>query len=139
MPRYLGIDFGLTRVGLAISDPSGTIAQPLKAITFDNFKDLIEQIVAIIDEKGISHIVIGNPLHLSGENSEMSDVVKKFSENLSNSIPNIKLSFIDERFSSKEARRTISECGGKPSMSKGQVDAISAALILSIYLEKADG
>ncbi len=136
MPRYLGIDFGASRVGLALSDSDGIIAQPYGAIEWSDTDDLIEQIAEIITEKRVEIIVIGHPIHLSGESSEMSRKVEDFAKLIGRRLPDKKLVLVDERLSTKQAEAAIREGGGKPSLNKEAVDTVAAAIILQSYLER---
>ena len=140
MPRFLGIDFGLARVGLSISDSSGAIAHPLWTIPWVDEDKLVEEIVVIIMMRKISVVVIGNPISLNGKVSQMSKEVELFSKKLSIVLPKgVSINLFDERLSTKEAERVIKECGGKPSIEKNAVDAVSAAIILQAFLETVNG
>lgn len=138
MPRYLGIDFGLVRVGLALSDSMGIIAQPWRTIPNEGLEPLIERICEIIHDESISDIVFGKPLHLSGDDSPILLKVKELSTELSRRFPDVGLHFIDERFTSVEAGNAIHALGGKPSRDKAKVDSIAASLILQAFIESID-
>ncbi len=134
MPRCLGIDFGKKRVGLAISDPEGIIAQPFGAIEWDDLDELIGHLKAIALEKHVETVVVGHPIYPSGDDSEMSREVGNFAERLRQALSDVKIVLVDERYSSKEAEAAIRETGKKPSRDKAAVDAVAASLILQTYL-----
>jgi len=138
VPRYLGIDFGLARVGLALSDSMGIIAQPWRTIPNDGLESLVERICRIIQEENISDIVFGKPLHLSGDESPIFLNIKELMNALSRTLPEIGMHLIDERFTSVEAQNAIHTLGGKPSRDKAKVDSIAASLILQAFLESKD-
>jgi putative Holliday junction resolvase len=82
MSRYLGIDYGEKRVGLALSDPTLTLAQPLKTIKYSSAEQLLKELVQIINEKEVQKIIIGLPITLKGTDSEKTREVRKFGEKL---------------------------------------------------------
>jgi len=133
--RCLGIDFGLARVGLALSDPEGIIASPLKAIEWSDIHVLVTEIAEIISEKAVGTIVIGDPIHLSGEDSEISDQARAFAKILAERFPDLKIVHIDERLTTKQAERTLREAGIRTGHNKATVDAVAASLILQTYLD----
>jgi putative Holliday junction resolvase len=133
MKRILGIDFGERRIGLALSDPLGIIAQPF--LTFDTQKDgdIFKKIEELIEEKGIEEIVLGMPRNMDGTIGEKGKVVQEFSQMLSSRVK-IPIIFRDERLSSVESLRVLRDAGAKLHKYKKSVDKLSAALILQGYL-----
>jgi putative Holliday junction resolvase len=136
MKRILGIDFGERRIGLALSDPLGIIAQPF--LTFDTQKDgdIFKKIEELIEEKGIEEIVLGMPKNMDGTIGEKGKVVQEFSQMLSNRVQ-IPIIFRDERLSSVESLRILRDAGAKLHKYKKSVDKLSAALILQGYLDSS--
>jgi putative Holliday junction resolvase len=134
MKRILGIDFGERRIGLALSDPLGIIAQPF--LTFDTQKDgdIFKKIEELIEEKGIEEIVLGMPRNMDGSIGEKGKVVQEFSQMLSSRVK-IPIIFRDERLSSVESLRVLRDAGAKLHKYKKSVDKLSAALILQGYLD----
>jgi putative Holliday junction resolvase len=134
MKRILGIDFGERRIGLALSDPLGIIAQPF--LTFDTRKDgdIFKKIEELIEEKGIEEIVLGMPKNMDGTIGEKGKAVQEFSQMLSTRVQ-IPLIFRDERLSSVESLRVLRDAGAKLHKYKKSVDKLSAALILQGYLD----
>ena len=82
MGRFLGIDHGQKRVGLALSDPLKIIAKPYKTITYTNVEDLCGQIQHIIDEQMVERIVLGLPKGMQGQNTKQTENVSQFGEHL---------------------------------------------------------
>ena len=78
MNRIIGIDFGLSKVGIAISDPSGIISMPLETIRYKNQKDLIERLKKIALEKNVKTLVIGYPLNMNYKENSMTEIIDKF-------------------------------------------------------------
>mgnify|MGYP006289274777 CR=1 FL=1 len=137
MSVALGIDLGSVRVGLALSDPTGAIAFPHKAIDFKGLPELVEEISELITAKNISTVIIGKPLRMSGEAGKMAEKSAIFAEMLGEAHPGIDIVLLDERLTSAEAERRIREAGGKPSRNKGSVDAVAASIILRTWLERS--
>jgi putative Holliday junction resolvase len=134
--RIVGIDFGLKRIGVAISNSLLSFAMPLGRV--DRVKDdkkTVENILELLkDYKDISKIVIGLPLHLSGNESEMSSEVRKFAAFLE-AQTKIPVEFIDERLTSKNADTLLKEMDMNRKKREKHIDTLSATLILQTYLE----
>ena len=121
--KFLGIDYGLKHIGVAVSDPSNIISVPYSTFTE---QEILMNICKIIKDENIYGIIIGKPYHLDGSASEMIQNVEKFSQNLEKIIPEPIL-FIDERLSSKGYK------SGKKT-SKDSIHEKSACLILDDFL-----
>ena len=129
MSRVLGIDYGERRIGLALSDPLGIIAKPLKVIDRKTTPDYKSAIVEIVDE-----IILGLPVTMKGEYSEQTKAVQKFIDEISG-ICNVPITEIDERLSSIAAIKALHEQGVKTGHEKGRVDETAAAIILQEFLD----
>ena len=135
--RVLGIDYGLKRIGLALSDPTGTIATPLDTLVRRRGKRApLSKIESIAAEKGAEYLVIGLPLNLEGNETEWSEEVRVFGANLSKRT-NLQVSFVDERMTSVRAERTVRSIGlpKKKRENKARIDAAAAQLILQAWLD----
>jgi putative Holliday junction resolvase len=134
LSRILAIDFGSVRIGLAVSDPMKIIATGLR--TIPNNARSIDEILTVITEYGISEIIVGNPLLLSGKESKTSVDVNAFVRLLSDrtSIP---IALIDERFTSVMAQKTMMSMGVKKKQrqNKARIDEIASAILLQGYLD----
>ena len=133
LSKYLGIDFGIKKSGVSISDSNKLISFPLETIETKNLLDYIKQIN--IDEN-IEIVVIGKPLRLNNEIHDLEEEIVKFIKSLKNYLPNIQVERIDERFTSKISKQIIinSGVGKKNRRDKLIIDKISASLILESYL-----
>lgn len=133
LSKYLGIDFGIKKSGVSISDSNKLISFPLETIETKNLLDYIRQIS--IDEN-IEIVVIGKPLKLNNEIHDLEEEIVKFIKSLKNYLPNIQVERIDERFTSKISKQIIinSGVGKKNRRDKLKIDKISASLILESYL-----
>lgn len=135
MARYLAIDFGQKRSGLAISDPTFTIAQKLKTITFHSIRQLINELKKVIEEYHISKIILGLPLNLKGKDSEKTREVRLLAEKLRTEL-SIPVVLFDERFSTTRAEQTLHLLGKRPSQSRHEIDQLAAQDILQTYLDR---
>lgn len=140
MAKILGIDHGIVRIGIAVSDESSTIAFGREIIL--NNKDVFAKIKKFITDEYITQVVIGYPLTLKGERSEQTLAVEKFETDLKNALSAAPFSKItitrwDERFTSKMASDSMLESGMKKKkrQQKGNIDIISASLMLQSYLD----
>lgn len=140
MPRVLGIDYGERRVGLALSDPTATIAQPLPTLKRRKGKrPPVAAVARLADEHQVDEIVLGLPLTLEGGDSDWTREVRSFGEKLRERSGR-PVAFQDERLTSVRAERAVRALGlGKQKREeKERVDAAAAILILQAYLDSRD-
>ncbi len=133
MERVLSIDYGLARVGLAISDPLKITAQSLDTLTIDGNNDvLMNKLKELVNEYKISTVVIGYPKHMNGD---LSDTSKKIDEIIP-SIEALGLKVIkwDERLTTVMAHKTMKDLGIKQKDKKIHADRLAAMYILEDYL-----
>ena len=135
MGRFLAIDFGEKRVGLALSDPTKIIAKPFKSITYTDHDDLLNQILLIIEEKNVEKIILGFPKGLKGENTAQTNKVMSFF-NLIKNKSIIPIVLQDERFSSVSAKKSLILQNIKTGHNKGLIDETAAAIFLQLYLDR---
>jgi putative Holliday junction resolvase len=129
MGRIVAIDFGLKRIGIAISDVSKKIAFPFK--TVEGGPKAIENIMSSLEGKEIELFVFGLPIHLNGKESEMASIIRKFCLELT-AKTNIAVQMIDERLSSKLADQALSHL--KRKQRSERIDETAAAMMLQSYL-----
>ena len=136
--RVLGIDYGDSRVGVAITDALGITAQGLETIHHGgNDKVVLKRLEEIINEYGVSTIAIGMPLNMNGTKAERVEVTEKFINKLKCKFGNkIKIERIDERLTTVEAHKTMNFLNVNKYKKRDIVDTISAVYILETYLRK---
>ena len=134
MKRALGIDFGDVRVGLALSDLTKTISKPFETIKYINLEDLSLQLEVIIEEKEVDTLVVGIPFNMSGEDTKQTVKVREFVLFIE-TIISLPIHLIDERLTSKEAKKTMHTLNIKTGHNKGTIDKIAASIILQEYLD----
>ena len=123
MMKVIGIDFGLSKVGLAISDPSGIIALPLKVLRYKNKEDLLSELQNISKEKDVNKFVIGYPISMNYKENEMTKIIDSFKQDMENL--NFEVILEDERLSSEYAKKIMIEQDIKVSRNKEMVDLLS--------------
>ena len=138
MDRYIGIDYGRKRTGIAASDPLAIFASALD--TIDSTK-LIDYLKNYANGERILAFVVGYPVNMDGKPSEAQADVDVFLKQLDKAFPGVPVLLEDERFTSVLAQRVMIDGGMKKSerREKGSVDRISAALILQSYLDRLNG
>lgn len=136
MTRTLGIDYGDSRVGIAISDALGITAQGLETIHHNgNDKIVLKRLEEIINEHQVGTIVIGIPYKLNGDAADRVEVTKKFIHKLKCKFNTIDIKEIDERLTTVAAHKTMNFLGIKGKDKKNKVDTISAVYILETYMK----
>ncbi len=133
--RILAIDFGLKRIGLALSDPLLTFSYPFKTIFNDN--SLWQNLKSIIEEKKVKKIILGFPLKNNDEKTHVTNSVLEFKKKLENKF-SLEIILWDESFTSEMAKQIIIKTVTKKSKrrDKGLIDQNSAAIILQEYLNE---
>lgn len=136
MGRILAIDFGRKRTGIAVTDPLRITANGLETVPTHEAFTFIEKYIA---KEPVDLFVIGKPTQMNGEDSESMKYLKPFAAQLQKKFPQIELIYVDERFTSVLAHKTMLEAGlkKKDRQNKALVDKISATIILQSYLESA--
>ena len=134
MGRYLAIDFGRKRTGIAVTDPLKIIATALETVESHKLLPFLKNYSI---SEPIDHFVIGMPKQLNNEDSENAKYVKQFAEKLLIEFPTIPQTFVDERFTSSIALDTMIQGGMKKKdrQRKELVDEISATIILQSYMD----
>ena len=135
--RKLGIDYGDSRVGIAISDELGITAQGLCTISHNgNDKIVLKKLEEILDNYQVDTIIIGIPINMDGTEGFRVEVTKKFIHKLKCKFNKIKIEEIDERLTTVAAHKTMNYLGKKKENKKNIVDTISAVYILETYMNK---
>ncbi|SFB57582.1 Holliday junction resolvase RuvX [Algoriphagus aquimarinus] len=136
MPRILAIDLGTKRTGLAVTDTLKMLANPLETIETST---LIDYVKRYCEKEEVDTLVLGYPTRLNGQDNEMTPKVITMKDRLSKAFPDKKIELVDERFTSKMAMQSMITMGSKKKDRKekaGNLDKVSAAIILQSYLER---
>ncbi len=144
--KALGIDFGLKKIGLSLSDDTQTIAFPFKYIHNDSLKGVICKLKEIVGLENIGLIVVGMPIGLKGKQTEISINIDKFIKELKNAFnestnendnEKITITIYDERFSTLQAQKSLISQNVKRKKRKEIIDSVASALILQSYLDRS--
>jgi putative Holliday junction resolvase len=129
--RVLGVDIGTVRVGLAVSDPAGVLAQPLDVVPRDGATDAIADRTREMD---VAEVVVGIPLRMDGSHGPEADAAEEFARMLEG-VLDLPVARWDERLSTKEAERSMRAAGADARKQRGVVDKVAAAMVLQSFLD----
>lgn len=132
--RILALDLGKKRIGLALSDELGVTAQGLETLERQGRRADIEVLRRLTVQRGVTKILLGDPLHMSGEVSEQGEYTREFARELERKT-GLPVVFRDERLTSWEAAQTLREMGVLDSP-RGMIDRMSAVILLQGYLDE---
>ena len=140
MGRIVGFDVGERRIGVAVSDASGTLARPVgtlsvRALDRGALDAAVEQVARFAaEDDSVSHVVVGLPRHLDGTPNDLTPKVEQFARNLAERT-RLPVSLQDERLSSQEAESRLALREKNWRVRKQRLDAAAAAIILQDYLD----
>ncbi len=135
MARYLGIDYGTKRVGLAISDGLGLTARPLEVVPRHEIIGRVRDLVSTYD---VAALIIGLPTGLSGREGGAAEGARRLGDELCDAT-GLGVVYVDERFTSRIAEEALLGSGMKRRMRRETVDKVAAAIILQAYLDQLAG
>lgn len=135
MGRFLAIDHGNKRVGLALSDPMKIIAKPFRTLTFTDASELLNSLRDIIESESVEQIILGLPRGMKGQDTAQTKMVLAFAEQLKSAL-DIPIELIDERLSSVSAEKALIQQEVKTGHNKGRIDETAAAIFLQQYLDQ---
>ncbi|HVU26797.1 MAG TPA: Holliday junction resolvase RuvX [Verrucomicrobiae bacterium] len=132
--RILALDHGTRRIGVAVSDETKTIAQPLEYIPAEPFADFLARLKKILAEKEIDLILLGLPRNMDGSYGPAAQKVQAFADELKKEI-SVPIKFWDERLTSSMANRILIQGNVRRDKRKEKVDKMAAAILLQSYLD----
>lgn len=131
--RYLAIDYGRARVGIAISDPMGLFSRPLTTLSMNGMESLVEAILEIVEREQVEQLLVGIPERRDGSPGTLMPEIETLIQLLRDR--NQIVHTISESFSSVRARELLRQNRKNPRKDKGLVDGYAAALFLQEYLD----
>lgn len=132
--RILAIDYGSTRIGLALSDPTGTLARPLPFVPAKADAKLARELAELAKKEEARLILLGLPRNMDGSSGEAAALVQAFAAILGAATP-ISIKLIDERLSTVQASRQLQESGRNARQQRGKIDSEAACVLLQGYLD----
>jgi putative Holliday junction resolvase len=133
--RVLGIDYGRSRIGLAISDPSGMLAQSLTVIRRESDEQAAQEVARIADEQAAEALVVGLPRNMDGSLGERAEQCRAFAERLA-AVTGLAVEMYDERLTTMAAERMLIAADMGRRRRRQVVDKLAAALMLQGYLDR---
>jgi putative pre-16S rRNA nuclease len=130
----LALDVGKRRIGLAISDPLGITAQGLPTLERTTVREDLAKLADLTADRSVSLVVIGKPLHMSGDESRQAQYIRDFGQRLTERT-GIPVQFWDERLTTVQAQRVLRESGISIEKRARAVDRLAAVLLLESYLD----
>ena len=133
--RVLGVDVGTVRVGLALSDPTGTLASPLETVRRAKDGADLDRLAALVVEHEVTEVVVGEPRHLSGASGASAADATAYSQALADRIADVPVFLIDERLSTVTAASHLRQGGIDSRNQRSVIDQAAAVVILQQYLD----
>lgn len=135
MKRILGIDFGTRRIGLALSDPTGTLASPLPFLENIGIPEVISRLQELTQSHGVETVIIGLPRNMDGTEGPAAAKVREFIKQIQ---PHLAATILvqDERLTTVQASRELSQIGLRQKDLRKKIDSSSACLILQQFLDR---
>jgi putative Holliday junction resolvase len=132
--RALALDYGSQRIGLALSDPTGTLARPLPFLPAKSDVKLAREIAGLAEKEKVDLILVGLPRQMNGSLGEAAAKVQAFAVALGHATT-IPLQLVDERLSTVQASRQLQEAGKNTRAQRSRIDSEAAAVLLQSYLD----
>lgn len=130
--RLMGLDVGESRIGIALSDPLGTTAQPYETLAMD--EGTVATLARMVEELEVERIVAGLPLLMDGTEGEQAQSVRGFIDRLSGAV-GVPISMVDERLTTRQAEAILSSGRARRGERREASDRVAAALILRAYMD----
>ncbi len=132
----MALDHGDKRIGVAVTDPSDSIALGLPTIETDDSEGEVDKIVEIVLQRGVTQIVVGLPRHMDGGEGQRARKARGFVKRLRREMPDVEYVFVDERMTSARAKRALTAEKARANVRKDNVDKMAAQFILKRFLTR---
>jgi putative Holliday junction resolvase len=133
--RVLGVDVGTVRVGVALSDPTGTLASPLETLQRAKDGSDLDRLAALVVEHEVTEVVVGEPRHLSGASGASARDAETYAEDLAGRTGDVPVLLVDERLSTVTAASSLRASGRNSREQRSVIDQAAAVVILQSYLD----
>jgi len=133
--RVLALDLGEVRIGLALSDPLGVVAHPLETLASDGARRDLERVERLIRDREVVRVVVGLPLHMSGDEGSGAAAARRFAARLRGRVPGVEVVLWDERLTTVQAERAMRAANVRRGKRREVIDGLAAVLILQNYLD----
>ncbi len=136
--RFMGLDVGGVRIGVAVSDETGLIARRLVTLQRTGGRQDFEALSTLIVENDAGHVVVGHPVNMDGSQGQQAERIHEFVERLQ-AVTSTPISLWDERLSSWSAEQVLIESGMRRAKRKQVIDQMAAVIILQSFLDHHNG
>ena len=133
--RVLGLDYGMRRIGVALSDSARIVATPIETIEVQSDKEGLRRVRELVAEHKVGVVVLGHPIHMDGGRGELALAAEGFAARLRAQVPGLVVELKDERLSSQEAERAMRAGDLHAKRRKEMRDQLAAQLILQSWLD----
>lgn len=133
--RILGVDHGERRTGLAVSDPLGIAARPLREVRAADAAAMVEAVARVAREEGVERVVVGYPRNMDGTEGPRARAVARFVHALAVALAPVPVETVDERLSTQEARTRLRRRGRRGRLTKTEINLQAARILLQSYLD----
>ena len=133
--RILAVDFGEVRIGVAVSDPTGTLARPLPFLPAKGNAKLARDVAALAIKEQAALVLLGLPRNMDGSFGEAAAKVQAFAEELRQALGAVPLKLLDERLTTVQASRQLQESGRNTRAQRGRIDSEAACVLLQSHLD----
>jgi putative Holliday junction resolvase len=133
--RVLGVDVGTVRVGVALSDPTGTLASPLETLQRAKDESDLDRLAALVVEHEVTEVVVGEPRHLSGASGASAQDAEAYASALAGRTGDVPVLLVDERLSTVSAASSLRASGMDSRQQRSVIDQAAAVVILQSYLD----
>ena len=133
--RIMGIDYGDSRVGIALSDPLGITAQGLATLPNKVYSKMLDNLVSLVCEHNVTKIVLGMPKNLNGTSGDRAEVTENFRKDLESRLPDTEIVLWDERLTTVQAAGILNVTNTRGMDRKNVIDTVAASIILQSYLD----
>jgi len=133
--RIMGIDYGDSRVGVALSDPLGITAQGLATLPNKVYTKMLDALVSLVNEHGVEKIVLGLPKNLNGTSGDRAEVTEAFRADLESRLDGVDIILWDERLTTVQAAGILNVTNTRGKDRKNVIDTVAASIILQSYLD----
>jgi putative Holliday junction resolvase len=137
--RRLGLDVGTVRVGVAVSDPTGTLASPLETVERRRDGADLDRIAGLVTEHEVTEVIVGEPRHLSGASGASAREARAYARSLAGRIGSVPVHLVDERLSTVTAASSLRANGLDSRAQRPVIDQAAAVVILQTYLDSQRG
>ncbi len=135
MERYIGLDVGERRIGVAVSDPLGITAQPLEVVRRDGQGSEWKRLEAVIKQYQPVRAIVGLPVNMNGTEGKQAEAARLFARTFSRKFPSVAVIFQDERLTTVASEKLLIKAGVRREKRRKKRDVIAATLILQTYLD----